>query len=91
MLSSDSIYRASFHLETQENADLSTLMNTTADVELKPTPIREFAMEAGDDMEDVLTCVCCQDIMSNPICLEPCLHAFCTECYGSWEVVQRTW
>ena len=44
-----------------------------------------------DDMENVLTCVCCQDIMSNPICLEPCLHAFCNDCYSSWEVIQPTW
>ncbi|CAF1324115.1 unnamed protein product [Rotaria sordida] len=81
--------------QTQENIDLSSLMNTSADVELKPTkakgePRKEFAMEAGDDMEDVLTCVCCQDIMSNPISLEPCLHAFCNDCYASWEAVQRT-
>lgn len=48
-------------------------------------------MDAGEDMEDVLTCVCCQDIMSNPITLEPCLHAFCTDCYVSWEAIQRTW
>jgi len=53
-------------------------------------PKREFAMDAGEDMEDVLTCVCCQDIMSNPITLEPCLHAFCTDCYVSWEAIQRT-
>lgn len=51
----------------------------------------EFAMDAKEDMEDVLTCVCCQDIMTNPICLEPCLHAFCEECYTSWEAIQRTW
>lgn len=76
-----------YHLETQENADLSSLMNTSPDVE----PKKEFAMEPGDDMEDVLTCVCCQEIMSNPISLEPCLHAFCTDCYSSWEAVQRTW
>ncbi|CAF4313079.1 unnamed protein product [Rotaria sp. Silwood2] len=81
--------------ETQENIDFSSLMNTSTDVELKPTktkeePRKEFAMEAGDDMEDVLTCVCCQDIMSNPISLEPCLHAFCNDCYASWEAVQRT-
>lgn len=71
-------------------------MNKSPDVESKPTtskeePRKEFAMEAGDDMEDVLTCVCCQDIMSNPITLEPCLHAFCNDCYSSWEAIQRTW
>jgi hypothetical protein len=42
-------------------------------------------------MEDVLTCVCCQDLLKNPICLEPCLHAFCSDCYSSWEKIQRTW
>ena len=47
--------------------------------------------EMNDDMENVLTCVCCQDLMNNPICLEPCLHAFCNDCYTSWETVQRTW
>lgn len=46
--------------------------------------------QAREEMEDILTCLCCQDIMTNPICLEPCLHAFCHDCYGSWEVVQRT-
>ncbi|CAF3932907.1 unnamed protein product [Adineta steineri] len=81
--------------QTQENADLSNLMNTSTDVEIKPIktreePKKEFAMEAGDDMEDVLTCVCCQEIMSNPISLEPCLHAFCSDCYASWEAVQRS-
>jgi len=76
--------------QTQENPDLSSLMNTSTDVEPKPIPQKEFAMEPGDDMEDVLTCACCQDIMSNPISLEPCLHAFCTDCYASWEAVQRT-
>jgi hypothetical protein len=50
----------------------------------------DLAIKAGDDMENVLTCVCCQDIMTNPICLEPCLHAFCNDCYASWEVIQRT-
>jgi hypothetical protein len=82
-----------FLSETQENADLSSLMNTSTDVEIKTKeePKKEFAMEAGDDMEDVLTCVCCQDIMSDPISLEPCLHAFCSDCYASWEAVQRTW
>jgi hypothetical protein len=84
------------YIETQENADLSSLMNTSTDVEMKSIkikdePKKEFAMEAGDDMEDVLTCVCCQDIMSDPISLEPCLHAFCSDCYASWEAVQRTW
>ena len=44
-----------------------------------------------EDMADVLTCACCQDLMNDPICLEPCLHAFCKECYTSWEAVQRTW
>jgi hypothetical protein len=84
------------YTETQENADLSSLMNTSTDVEMKSIkikdePKKEFAMEAGDDMEDVLTCVCCQDIMSDPISLEPCLHAFCSDCYASWVAVQRTW
>ena len=46
--------------------------------------------QARDDMEDILTCLCCQDVMSNPICLEPCLHAFCNDCYRSWERIQRT-
>lgn len=92
-----SYHLRSFILETQENDDLSSLMNTTsADVEMKPIPTKEeprkeFAMEAGDDMEDVLTCVCCQEIMTNPISLEPCLHAFCSDCYASWEAVQRSW
>ena len=54
-------------------------------------PKKDFAMDAGEDMEDVLTCVCCQDIMTNPITLEPCLHAFCDECYTSWEAIQRSW
>lgn len=76
--------------QTQENADLTELVRTSADVELKPSPTKEFAMDAGDDMEDVLTCVCCQEIMTNPISLEPCLHAFCSECYASWEAIQRT-
>jgi hypothetical protein len=58
---------------------------------IKDEPAKEFVMNTGDDMEDVLTCVCCQDIMSNPISLEPCLHAFCSDCYDSWEAVQRTW
>ncbi|CAF1051190.1 unnamed protein product [Adineta ricciae] len=80
---------------TQENTDLSSLLDTSSDVEMKPMttknePKQEFAMDAGDDMEDVLTCVCCQDIMTNPISLEPCLHAFCSDCYESWEAVQRT-
>jgi hypothetical protein len=44
-----------------------------------------------NELEDVLTCVCCQDLMVNPICLEPCLHVFCNDCYSSWEVIQRTW
>jgi len=43
-----------------------------------------------EEMEDVLTCVCCQDLLKNPICLEPCLHAFCSDCYSSWEKIQRT-
>ncbi len=78
----------SFALESKENADLS---NTSIDVEMKRLKANEdLAMKAGDDMENILTCVCCQDIMTNPICLEPCLHAFCNDCYGSWEAVQRT-
>ena len=61
------------------------------DVELKRLKAKEaIAVKAGDDMEDILTCVCCQDIMTNPICLEPCLHAFCNDCYSSWEAIQRT-
>jgi len=56
---------------------------------IKPT--EDLIMNPSEDMENVLKCVCCQDIMSNPICLEPCLHAFCNDCYASWEVIQRTW
>ncbi|CAF2071033.1 unnamed protein product [Rotaria magnacalcarata] len=77
--------------ETKENVDLSNLMNKSPDVEMKPTNSNDLiTMKAGDDMEDILTCVCCQDIMTNPICLEPCLHVFCSDCYASWEPVQRT-
>ena len=70
--------------DTKENADLSCVMNTSTAKDDVPTKV-------GDDMEDVLTCVCCQDLMTDPICLEPCLHAFCSGCYSSWEAVQRTW
>ena len=94
----DHFYSNLLAIETPENADLSELMNcsTNLELELPPNPVqqeakREFAMDASDDMEDVLTCVCCQDIMTNPVTLEPCLHAFCSDCYASWEAVQRTW
>ncbi|CAF2951042.1 unnamed protein product [Rotaria sp. Silwood2] len=66
-------------------------MNISTDVEVKRIKTNdELVMKAGNDMEDILTCVFCQDIMSNPICLEPCLHAFCNDCYSSWEAIQRT-
>ncbi len=79
-------------VDTKENTDLSSSMNISTDVEMKRMKTKEeLDMKVGDDMEDVLTCVCCQDIMENPICLEPCLHAFCSDCYASWEAVQRTW
>ncbi len=82
----------SFYVETKENVDLSCLTNSNPDVEIKRLKTKEdSAVKAGEDMEDILTCVCCQDIMSNPICLEPCLHAFCHDCYTSWEAIQRTW
>ena len=83
------IYFLLHFLETKLNTDLSDLTSTTTDDELKR--IKTNNELAGDDMEDILTCVCCQDIMTNPICLEPCLHAFCSDCYASWEAVQRTW
>lgn len=69
-------------------------MNTTLNSDIEKKRIKSIddsIIEATDDMENILTCVCCQDVMSNPICLEPCLHAFCTDCYNSWEVIQRTW
>jgi hypothetical protein len=79
-------------VDTKENVDLSSSMKISTDVEMKRKKTKEeLDMNVGDDMEDVLTCVCCQDIMENPICLEPCLHAFCSDCYASWEAVQRTW
>jgi hypothetical protein len=86
------IYYLRLSIDTKENADLSYLSNINSDVEIKRLKTNEeLSIKAGEDMEDVLTCVCCQDIMTNPICLEPCLHAFCTDCYTSWEAVQRTW
>lgn len=67
-------------------------MKISPDVEMKRLKANEeITMKAGEDMEDLLTCVCCQDIMTNPICLEPCLHAFCSDCYASWEAIQRSW
>lgn len=67
-------------------------MTKSPDVEMKPIKKNEEStMKIDDDMEDLLTCVCCQDIMTDPICVEPCLHAFCSRCYASWEIVQRTW
>ena len=86
------IYYFLLYIDTKENIDLSCSINLNHDVEIKRLKTNEeLAMKAGEDMEDVLTCVCCQDVMTNPICLEPCLHAFCSDCYGSWEAVQRTW
>ncbi|CAF1251860.1 unnamed protein product [Rotaria sordida] len=77
--------------ETKENVDSSNLINISTDIEMKRIKTNdELIIKAGNDMEDILTCVCCQDIMSNPICLEPCLHAFCYDCYTSWEAIQRT-
>ncbi|CAF0730249.1 unnamed protein product [Didymodactylos carnosus] len=60
------------------------------DVEPKPVNGPEFAMAPGEEMEEVLTCACCQEIMQNPLSLEPCLHTFCADCYQSWEAIQRT-
>jgi hypothetical protein len=77
-----------FFIETKENVD-STCSTDNEMKRIKPT--EDLIMNPSDDMENVLKCVCCQDIMSNPICLEPCLHAFCNDCYASWEVIQRTW
>lgn len=73
-----------FSLESKENLHPS-------DEDLKRMKGDEnVTSQAREEMEDILTCLCCQDIMTNPICLEPCLHAFCHDCYASWEVVQRT-
>ena len=77
-----------FHLESKEILDKT---NSNSDMELKRLKLNEsLSNQAGDEMENILTCVCCQDIMTNPICLEPCLHALCDGCYSSWEVIQRT-
>ncbi|CAF1199673.1 unnamed protein product [Rotaria sp. Silwood1] len=78
------------HSDTISSPSMST-NDTKENVEMKRIKINdELTTKVSDDMEDILTCVCCQDIMTNPICLEPCLHAFCNDCYLSWEAIQRT-
>ena len=79
-------------LETKENVNLTSTLDTSSNETIKQrTTDTASTSKMDSEMEDVLTCVCCQDLMNDPICLEPCLHAFCNSCYSSWEAVQRTW
>nr|XP_022339652.1 E3 ubiquitin-protein ligase CHFR-like isoform X1 [Crassostrea virginica] len=40
--------------------------------------------EGMDQMEEVLVCTICQEIMHDCVSLQPCMHTFCAGCYSDW-------
>ncbi len=49
----------------------------------KPMTSKQAA-QVEDNMEDLMTCSICIDIMHDCISLQPCLHTYCAGCCSEW-------
>jgi E3 ubiquitin-protein ligase CHFR len=57
--------------------------------ESKPLTSKQAAAQGsnnneGDQMEDIITCSICSEIMHDCVSLQPCLHTYCAGCYSEW-------
>lgn len=46
----------------------------------------ESSASPPDLLEESLLCGICQDILHDCVCLQPCLHSYCSGCYSRWMV-----
>ncbi|XP_076340125.1 E3 ubiquitin-protein ligase CHFR-like [Tachypleus tridentatus] len=38
----------------------------------------------NDCLEEALVCSLCLELLYNPVCLQPCMHCYCSGCYSEW-------
>ncbi|XP_013781661.1 E3 ubiquitin-protein ligase CHFR-like [Limulus polyphemus] len=38
----------------------------------------------SDGLEEALVCSLCLELLYNPVCLQPCMHCYCSGCYSEW-------
>ncbi|KAM3610304.1 uncharacterized protein V6R79_002096 [Siganus canaliculatus] len=72
--------------DKEYDSGLPHTSSAEADSSTKGSVLPKPPMEGNktDKMEESLTCVICQDLLHDCICLQPCMHAFCAACYSGW-------